>query len=78
MDAAWVAITMWWRLYRSAMAPPTVEKRKTGIRLANREPEQEGGTRETVDQPALRHGLHPGADQRNELPADEQPVVPVS
>ena len=30
-----------------------------------------------VDEPGLRHGLHPRADQRDELPAEEQPVVPV-
>ena len=30
---------------------------------------------EAVDQPRLRHGLHPRADQRNELAAEEQPVV---
>ena len=30
---------------------------------------------EPVHQPGLRHGLHPGADQRNDLPREEQPEV---
>ena len=73
-----MAITMRWRLYRSATAPPIWRKQEDGIRLANpTSPSRRRRSGETVNQPALGHGLHPGADQRDELPAHEDPVVPV-
>src|SRR5579862_6695095 len=34
MDRAWVAMTMRWRLYRSATTPPMGDNRNTGIWLA--------------------------------------------
>src|SRR5690349_22490357 len=39
--------------------------------------QQQWGTGETIHQPALRHSLHPGSDQGDDLTAGEQPVVPV-
>jgi len=33
---------------------------------------------QAVDQPGLRHGLHPGADQRDHLPRGEKAEVPVA
>ena len=40
--------------------------------------EQCGRTSEPVDQPGLRHRLHPGSDERNQLAADEEPVIAVA
>ena len=40
-------------------------------------PEQKLGVGQAVDQPALRHVLHPGADQRDDLAADEQAEIAV-
>lgn len=34
-------------------------------------------SRQTIDEPGLRHRLHPGADQRNDLPDEEEPIVAV-
>src|ERR1039457_2238553 len=34
--------------------------------------------RQAVDQPGLGHGLHPCADQRNDLPSREQPEITVA
>jgi len=39
------------------------------------EPEHERRAREPVHEPALRHRLHPGADERDELAAEEEPEV---
>jgi len=39
------------------------------------EPEQRGGSGQPVDQPRLRDHLHPGADERDELPGEEEAVV---
>ena len=48
---------------RSAMTPPTREKRKIGQAAEKGvQPEQEGGIGELEDEPALREDLHPGAD----------------
>ena len=38
-------------------------------------PQQHRGARKAVDQPGLRDGLHPGAGQRDELPAKEQAKI---
>ncbi len=46
---------------------------KTGIWLANpTAPKQQRGTGHAIDQPRLSNGLHPGADQRDELSGEEQ------
>ena len=42
------------------------------------QPEQQRRARQPVNQPGLRHGLHPGADQGNNLAAEKQPVIPVA
>ncbi len=39
--------------------------------------EENGGTGQFIDEPLLRRGLHPRADQRNHLPGDEELKVPV-
>ncbi len=41
------------------------------------QPEQQRRPREPVDEPRLRDRLHPGADHRDDLAAEEQPVVAV-
>src|SRR5262249_1455029 len=42
------------------------------------DPERERGGGETIDEPALRHALHPEADERQPLPDDVQAEVPVA
>ena len=72
MDAIWVPITIRRRSYRSATIPPIGATRNTGIWLANpTDPKQQGRTRKPVNQPRLRNALHPGADQGNQLAAEE-------
>ena len=39
------------------------------------EPEQQRRSRQAIDEPGLRDHLHPRADERDELPGDEEPVV---
>jgi hypothetical protein len=43
-----------------------------------RDPEQPGRAGEPVDQPAHGDQLYPGADHRQRLPAEKQPVVTVA
>ena len=60
---------------RSATVPPTGQP---GSRDLRREPdgaEQRGRSGEPVDQPGLRHRLHPGADERDQLSRDEETIV---
>ena len=40
-------------------------------------PQQQRRTGHAIDQPGLGHGLHPGADQRDELTGEEQLEIPV-
>ncbi len=40
--------------------------------------QQQRGSRHAVDQPRLGHGLHPGADKRDELSAEEELKVAVA
>ena len=41
------------------------------------QPQQEGGVAELVDQPALRHDLHPRADARSARPEPHEPEVAI-
>ena len=41
------------------------------------ESEQDGRACQPIDKPRLRHRLHPGAGERNELSAEEESVIPV-
>ncbi len=41
------------------------------------EPQLEGRVGELEDQPCLRHALHPGSDERDELAREEEPIVPM-
>ena len=73
IDAICVPITTCLRLVRSATIPPIGATRNTGIWLAESHRAQlQSRPRQPVDQPGLRHGLHPGADQRNQLSAEKQ------
>ena len=38
----------------------------------SRGPQQQGGSGQAINQPRLCNGLHPGADQGDELPAEEK------
>jgi len=40
--------------------------------------QQHLGVSHTVDNPGQRYPLHPGANQRNTLPAEKQPVITVT
>ena len=40
--------------------------------------EEDRGPGQPIDQPRLGHGLHPGPDERDELPHDEDAKVPVA
>ena len=78
MEAVWVAMTMRCRLSRSATMPPRVrEEEDRDLAGETDQPQQDGRAGQPVDQPRLRHGLHPGADQRDELAAEEELEVPV-
>jgi hypothetical protein len=39
--------------------------------------EQDGRAGQAIDKPRLRHRLHPGAGERNELPAEEEPIISI-
>ena len=41
------------------------------------ESEQDGRAGQPIDEPRLRDRLHPGAGERDELAAEEEPVIPV-
>ena len=65
-----------WRLPRSATVPPIGARRKTGIWLQNAvDAEQGRRAGQAVDQPRLGDRLHPGADERDQLAAEEELVV---
>ncbi|OGP54726.1 MAG: hypothetical protein A2Y65_11335 [Deltaproteobacteria bacterium RBG_13_52_11] len=58
----------------------TAEGREQKNRKLSREcneSEQDCRARQPIDKPRLGHRLHPGAGERNELPAEEEPVIPM-
>ena len=72
IDATWVAMTMCLRLLRSATIPPNraTGTPESGWRILRRPALIP--SRQPVDKPRLRNGLHPSADQRNQLSAEKK------
>ena len=64
------------RFKRSTQTPANGASRNVGICPAKpTTPSSKRGAGEAVDQPARRDARHPGADQRDALPAEEEPEV---
>ena len=73
IDATWVAITTCLRLLRSATIPPDGRKQEDrNLAGKSHRAQLQSRTRQPVDEPRLRHGLHPGADQGNQLSAEKK------
>jgi hypothetical protein len=76
------------RLRNDHELPPRVAVGSEAAQAAEREDrdlraepggaEQQFRMRQPVDEPRLRHILHPGADERDGLAADKEPEVPVA
>ena len=67
---------MRWRSVRSATAPPIVAtSRNRRLACERRDAEHRRRSGQPVDEPRLSHRLHPGADERDELAAEEELVV---
>src|SRR5262249_1359818 len=56
-------------------AAQRAQREDCNLRAEPRGPQQEFRMRETVNQPPLRRVLHPGADEGNDLPANEEPEI---
>src|SRR3984957_4246232 len=66
------------------LAPPVGEQAARRAEQQDRQeadrrdqPERRAGVRKVKDEERLSHRLHPGPHHRDELPEEEQPVVPV-
>ena len=79
IDSVWVTMTTFWREKRSAgQAAERAEGEDGDLGAEPGGAEQQFGVGEAVDQPALGHILHPGADQGDDLPGEEEAEIAVA
>ena len=73
IDATCVAITTVTAVVAIGRDPAQWGKKKyRDLTGKSHRPQQQRRTRQPIDQPRLRHALHPGADQRDQLAAEEE------
>ena len=70
-DGAMPAVTV------REQSPQWGEKQYRNLSREPYQPQQQRGFGEPIDKPRLRNRLHPGANQRDDLAAEEQPVIAV-